>query len=210
MSQSKSNISPREMFRFIESIKYKDGIFYNLPYHQTRMNKTQKQFGYGEINLIKYLEKVTSPGQQGVYKCRVLYAENIGSIEFVPYSVRKKQKVGVVTNNDIDYSYKFTNRENLEKLIAGTGFDDIIIIKNGFVTDALFSNLVFESDEGLFTPTTYLLPGTKRQSLLDIQQIDERHIRLEDISSYPKLRFINVMIDLEDDVFVETGKLIFP
>ncbi len=46
--------------------------------------------------------------------------------------------------------------------------DDIIITKNGNITDSSFSNLVFESSDGaLFTPETYLLEGgTKRKFLL--------------------------------------------
>ena len=138
----------------------------------------------------------------------MLYVNEIESIEFLPYSFRKKQKVGIVQADEIDYSYKYANREKLEKLIAGTDFDDIIIVKNGYVTDALFSNLVFETEKGLFTPKTFLLPGTKRQYLLDKQVISETTIRAKDIFDYSKIRFINSMIDIEDDIFIETKKLI--
>ncbi|HOG35768.1 MAG TPA: aminotransferase class IV [Paludibacteraceae bacterium] len=194
--------------QFTEAIKYKDGKFYNLSYHQLRMDKTSEHFGLNKINLAKNIEKVPSPDKKGFYKCRVLYVNEIESIEFLPYSFRKKQKVGIVQADEIDYSYKYANREKLEKLIAGTDFDDIIIVKNGYVTDALFSNLVFETEKGLFTPKTFLLPGTKRQYLLDKQVISETTIRAKDIFDYSKIRFINSMIDIEDDIFIETKKLI--
>ncbi len=194
--------------KFTEAIKFKDGVFYNLPYHQSRMDRTMAQFGMGKIELAEELKKVVVPTQEGLYKCRVLYHERIESIEFTPYSFQKKEKVGIVVANEIDYSYKFANRENLEKLIADTELDDILIVKNGFVTDALFSNLVFESEEGLFTPVTYLLAGTKRQYLLDNGQIKEKQITLKDVHTYKKICFINAMIDLEDEVFVKTERLI--
>lgn len=194
--------------QFTEAIKFENGVFHNLRYHQARMDNTMAQFDLEKIDLTGHLKNIPTPSQKGIYKCRVLYGKKIESIEFTPYSFRKKEKVGIVTDNQIDYSYKFANRENLERLIADTGFGDILIIKNGFATDALFSNLVFESKEGLFTPATYLLPGTKRQQLLDDGIIKEKQITRDDIPLYTKIRFINAMIDLEDEVFIETEKLL--
>lgn len=194
--------------QFTEAIKFQDGVFFNLPYHQKRMDRTLTHFGLREIDLQKQLIRTSFPDQKGIYKCRVLYGDKIESIEFSPYSILKKEKVGVVVADEIEYSFKYADRKNLENLILDTGFDDIIIVKNGFVTDALFSNLVFESDEGLFTPSTYLLPGTKRQYLLKNEQIEERKIKLDDIQSYKKIRFINALIDLEDEVCIKIEKLI--
>ena len=194
--------------KFIESIKLKNGVFYNLPYHQARLNKTQESFFGKNIVLEEILTDIPSFAQNGLIKCRIVYGKDVESIEFAPYSPAKKKKVGLIMDDSIDYSYKFADRSNLENLIANTDFDDIIIIKNGLVTDALFSNLVFESSEGLFTPTTCLLPGTKRQSLLDNGIIKERKIQMNDFEKYESIRFINAMIDLDDEVKISTGELI--
>lgn len=194
--------------KFIESIKLKDGVFYNLPYHQARLVRTQDKFFEKKIILEDVLTDITSFAQNGLFKCRIVYGMDVESIEFTLYSPLKKKKVGIVSDDSINYSYKFTDRSKLEKLIPKTDFDDIIIVKNGFVTDALFSNLVFESSEGLFTPTTYLLPGTKRQFLLDKGIISERRIRIQDLEKYETIRFINAMIDLEDEVKISTKELI--
>lgn len=194
--------------KFIESIKLKDGMFYNLPYHQARLDKTQDKFFEKKIILEEVLSDIPSFAQNGLFKCRIVYGKDVESIEFTPYSPLKKKKVGIVSDDSINYSYKFADRSNLEKLIANTDFDDIIIVKNGFVTDALFSNLVFESSEGLFTPTTYLLPGTKRQFLLDKGIINERKIRIQDLEKYDTIRFINAMIDLEDEIIIPTKQII--
>jgi 4-amino-4-deoxychorismate lyase len=88
-----------------------------------------------------------------------------------------------------------------------SGCNDIIIIKNGLVTDASSSNLVFKSSKGLFTPENYLLPGTKRRLLLDRKKIKEQRIRVEDIKTFDSVYFINAMIDLEDDIKVRTSSL---
>ena len=86
-------------------------------------------------------------------------------------------------------------------------FDDIIFIKNGFVTDSLSANLVFENENGLFTPKTYLLAGTKRALLLEKGIIQEIDISKNDIAFYQKIRFINAMMDLEDGIAMDTVSL---
>jgi 4-amino-4-deoxychorismate lyase len=139
----------------------------------------------------------------------VVYGEHIERIEFIPYVFRGMATVGVVENNRIEYGYKYTDRSLLNALLKQTGCDDMVIIRQGLVTDAFASNLVFESDEGLFTPDTFLLPGTKRQFLLDTGKIAEKRIIADDIPSYCRIRFINAMTDLEDNRCIETEKLKF-
>lgn len=192
---------------FTEAIKIKDGIIFNLFHHQERINRTLNKFSSGKINLSDALTNIPDFVQKGLFKCRILYDSAIRQIEFIPYEVRKEGRVGIILNDAIEYSFKYADRSTLENLIKNTDFDDAVIIKNGCVTDALFCNLVFESDEGLFTPNTYLLPGTKRRLLIDNQIITERSISLQDISSYKKIYFINSMIDLEDDIYIKTSSL---
>ncbi|MDR1876597.1 MAG: aminotransferase class IV [Flavobacteriaceae bacterium] len=193
--------------QFSEAIKFKNGVFYNLSYHQARVNKTLEKFGGGEIDLAKALSEMPVPVQQGIFKCRVVYGKSIETIEFAPYSFRRIATIGMVESNDIEYGYKYTNRNMLNKLLKQTGCDDMIIIRQGFTTDAFASNLVFESSEGLFTPDTCLLPGTKRRFLLDTGKITEKRITARDIQSYSQIRFINAMIDLEDNICIEVKKL---
>ena len=92
-------------------------------------------------------------------------------------------------------------------MLRSSGCDDMSIVRDGFVTDGFSSNLVFESEEGLFTPKTFLLPGTKRQFLIDTGIISERTITGGDIARYAKVRFVNAMTDLEDGVAVDTNRL---
>lgn len=193
--------------QFSEAIKCIDGILHNLPYHQARVDRTRAKFGGGKTDLGDILSEIPAHARRGTFKCRVVYGMAVESIEFIPYSFRKIATVGIVENDSIEYGYKYTDRNLLNTLLAKTGCDDVIIIKRRLVTDAFSSNLVFESGSGLFTPDTCLLPGTKRQFLLDTGRIAEKRIAFDDIWSYDRIRFINAMIDLEDGVCIETGKV---
>ena len=72
----------------------------------------------------------------------------------------------MIDNDDICYPYKYTDRDNINRLIELRGdCDDILIIKNGMVTDSSYANVVFRDLNGNWvTPSTFLLPGTIRAS----------------------------------------------
>lgn len=195
--------------QFTEAIKLKDGKIHNLNYHQARINRTLEAFGGGEINLTEALTTIPDEAKYGLVKSRILYSDVIENIDFIPYVFRTKTRVGVISADDLEYSFKYADREKLESLQANTDFDDLIILKKNLVTDAIYSNLVFENKEGLFTPESFLLAGTKRQFLLDTGKIQERKIRKRDIKLYEKIYFINALIDLEDNISIETKHLIF-
>ena len=87
--------------------------------------------------------------------------------------------------------------------------DDIIIIKNGLVTDAFAANLLFFDGKNWVTPTTPLLKGTQRQFLLDQEIIFETKIREEDICSYQKVGLINAMVSFEDMPVIPMEKIYY-
>jgi 4-amino-4-deoxychorismate lyase len=180
-----------------------------MNYHQERIDRTLQDFYQTAIDLSVINDMIPGHMKSGLFKCRVLYSDKIEKVEFIPYFFRCIRKVGVITDNEIDYSYKYTERSNLNKLLQKSGCDDIIIVKNGLVTDASSSNLVFKSPKELFTPEDYLLPGTKRRLLLDRKKIKEQSIRIEDIKTFDSVYFINAMIDLEDDIKVQTSSLLY-
>ncbi len=184
---------------FSEAIKLKDGILYNLPYHEMRMRRTTEYF-FG----MSFPLSIEIPEDKmiGLYKCRIVYSDKVHSVEFILYSFRAVRSLALVRDDSIDYGYKYTDRVGLNTLLTKSRCDDIIIIKDGYVTDASSSNLVFEDKTGLYTPGSYLLRGTKREYLLDKGEIQERTIKEEDISKYHSVYLINAMVDLEDGVKV--------
>jgi 4-amino-4-deoxychorismate lyase len=118
--------------------------------------------------------------------------------------------LALAEHNTIDYTYKYHNRDDINKLQAlHSERDDILIIKNTFVTDTSFTNVVFRDHAGkLYTPKSTLLAGTKRNQLLKAGIIHEKEIKMSDIGSYVGLYMINAMIDIEDDVFVRVDAII--
>lgn len=195
------------MKQFSEAIKVKDGIVYHLDYHQQRVDRTAGHFFGKTVDLSLVPSQLPDTHKKGLYKCRVVYSDRIESIEFQPYAFRSIRSIGLVVDNEIDYAYKYADRSRLNQLLADSGHDEIVIIRKGFVADASSSNLVFVSNEGLFTPTTYLLPGTKRQYLLDKGIIREAEIKVDDIRRYQQVLLINAMIDPEDGIGFEVKVL---
>ncbi|HAP35160.1 MAG TPA: hypothetical protein DCQ28_04155 [Bacteroidetes bacterium] len=188
------------MCQLVESIKLKDGKILNLEYHQNRMDRSMDEL-FPKAARIPLASAISIPADctSGVFKVRVLYRETIEKIEITPYLFRSVKSLKVVHHESIDYHLKYTGREILQHLFALRGiYDDIIIVKNGLVTDSFAANLVFFDGQNWVTPLTPLLKGTQRQFLLDQQIISEKEIREEDIRSYQKVGLINAMVDFDD------------
>lgn len=195
---------------FVETIKVKDGLFYNLPFHIERMQRTA-MFHYNATPTLELsAEVIPTHLQSGLLKCRVIYSADIQSVEFEPYQFRRIASLALVECNEVEYKYKSTDRDILSRLKSiGDYSDDIIIVKNGELTDTSYSNLVFEDMNGdLFTPRSYLLAGTKRRLLLQNGTITERPIKPVDIPLFRKVYLINAMIDIEDDISCPVSSII--
>ncbi|MBP1616176.1 MAG: hypothetical protein H6Q14_3 [Bacteroidetes bacterium] len=193
------------MKQFVETIRVENGVPRLFAEHFARLQNTALHY-FGTSLEISAQQLLPPPGiKENVLKCRVLYSGKIENIEFQPYQKRNIRNLKLVHDNCIDYTYKSTDREQLNRLLAQKGdADEIIIVKNGFVTDSSFSNLLFENEEGLFTPSSFLLNGVQRQSLLKSGLIRELCIREEDISNFSKIHLINAML-LPGDIVLGTN-----
>lgn len=195
-------------YLFTEAIKVKDGVFYNPDAHIKRMQQTSLHF-FGKSTIFSLSEEqIPMDKRDGLFKCRIVYNASVTSIEFIPYTFRNINKLTLIDGSGIDYNHKWVDRSRFDQLLTSKGDgDDLLIIKNGLVTDTSFSNVVFENEDGLYTPNSYLLNGTKRQHLLSRGIIKERTIKEEDIHLYSRIHIINAMIDLEDDISLSTSEL---
>ena len=109
----------------METIRIEKGRIHNLPYHNARMNRTRRElFGAREeIDLAGYIHP--GPHQERT-KCRVEYTREVLQVEYVPYRMRPVHSLRLVTCDEIDYSYKSTDRQCLNDLFAlRGGHDDI-------------------------------------------------------------------------------------
>lgn len=184
------------MCRFIETIRIDHGEAGNLSYHNKRLNDTRAFHWQGcqELDLADFLQ--LSPEMNEV-KCRVVYGkEGVVEVTYAPYVLRPVRSLRLVGADDIDYRFKSTDRESLNRLFAQRGAqDDVLIVKKGVLTDTSIANVALFDGESWYTPRCPLLKGTRRASLLAAGVIKESEIKREDLSSFSSVRLFNAMIN---------------
>src|SRR5690606_7738830 len=187
------------MSQFIESICVIDGKIRNLGFHQERMNRTRyKMLGLlDEIKLEKLMRSHPIPST-GKFKCRIIYDEKVDLIEFVSYQIKPIYSIKLIEHNEIEYPHKFLDRKPFEFLSDSVSEDEILIVKNGKITDTSYSNIVFFDGQNWITPQTFLLNGTMRQFLLESNQIIENEIGINDLDKFKSFKLINAMMNLEE------------
>jgi len=190
------------MYRLVESIRLQDGAFHNLPYHQQRMDESVRRLS-GSPNRIRLANVLIPIHEKGLYKFRLVYTtEGAWQHTITSYQPVRVNSLQVVYNDEINYSCKFENRSNLQKLFAGRGLaDDVLIVKNGLVTDASYSNVVFFDGRHWVTPSTPLLPGVMRQVLLDAGEVRAEEIPVRAITTFKKVKLINALLGFQGPEF---------
>ena len=198
------------MSRLIESIKLVDGRFCNLFYHEQRMIRSlHALFGRAEApGLEQYLLEQEFP-KEGLFKCRIVYDAITRVTTISPYVPKKIEKVKLVSDDQIDYAFKYEDRSAIDRLFALRGdCDDVLIVRKGRVTDCSFSNILFRKGRAWYTPGTPLLEGTMRRNLLDKKIIQAREILKTDIRSFDTFRIINAMLEF-DGPEIEVSDIVF-
>ena len=190
------------MSQFIESIKVEDRKIFLLDHHQKRVDATFAHFGKeSSINLAEIFKNLEHD-EDGLYKLRISYdLDKNFRTQLIPYAISEISNFQLVVNNIYDYSFKFEDRKELEKMLRQAKSSEIIIVKNNHITDSSFSNLLFKKGKEWFTPSTYLLNGVQRQYLLKNKKIKEAEITLQNIAEYSHFQIINAMNDF-DDMFI--------
>lgn len=108
-------------------------------------------------------------------KCRVIYGREIEEITYTSYQIRPVHSLQIVYSDDIDYTYKSTDRSVINELFARRQEqDDILIVKNGLLTDTSIGNIALFDGNEWYTPKQPLLKGTRRASLLAMNLIKEK------------------------------------
>jgi 4-amino-4-deoxychorismate lyase len=175
------------MQKCFETIKAFDGEVYNLKYHQ-------KRYG-GEEDLKNYL----TPPKDGLYRCKLIYEVNeILDVSYFKYIKRDIRSLKLVHSNNIEYDKKYLNRDMIDELFLNKeDCDDILIVKNSFITDTSIANIAFLKNGIWYTPKTPLLKGTTRARLLDEDFLKEADIKPEDLKSFESVALLNAMIDFD-------------
>jgi 4-amino-4-deoxychorismate lyase len=178
----------------------------NIKYHQARLSKTRKDlWGYtNELSLadLAIPDFVTDRR----HKLRIAFSLEMEEIRWELHVPRTISSIKKVYDDEVDYSYKYNDRSVLIRLFDQRGnADEILIIKNGLVTDSFYCNVAFSKNGVWFTPTTNLLPGTQRNFLLDKSIINEAVISEKDILKYSHIRLFNALTDWDSAPELEIG-----
>ncbi len=199
------------MSPFIETMKLLDGELQNLQYHQLRFERTRfHAFGLRNHPKLEQVIQIPDGLNRGILKCRMVYDTNVIRFEYQPHEPRRVRLLKTVVSDSISYDYKSADRNTLEKLFELRGrCDDILIVKNGCITDSSIANVVFGNEDGWVTPDTPLLPGTMRASLLDSGTIKANRITLDDLDKYQTIRLINALNNLHDGSEIPIEAVIF-
>ena len=189
------------MCQWIESIALNNGVLENLHYHQKRLNTTLSAFGSTvAISLNTLLNSCALP-QVGYFKVRLLYStQGVEELSWSEYTPHVWGEFYIVHTDDLSYNYKSSDRFRLEQLKEGLGDVEVIIIKEGLVTDTTYSNVIFHRSGEWFTPSNPLLNGTQRDYLLEHGKIKEVSISVEDLTSYDSFKMINAMMPFEEAI----------
>lgn len=196
------------MDRFIETIRIKNSVAENIPLHIQRMRETSSYYGFNlDMALVNNVFN-SSFDKEIEYKLRIIYGKDYFHYSFEKYNRREIRSLKIIEAKDLFYGFKFENREEIDRLLLEKGeADDIIITQRGYITDSSFSNLVFLSkDNKLFAPSTYLLNGIMRKSLIQSSRIQEKEIRL--LSDYKGVYLINAMNSIEDNQFISINSIL--
>lgn len=180
----------------LETIKVTDGHFQNLDAHLERMNKSCRELFGLKSSFILNDMNIPISMRKGVVKCRIVYNTSIAEISYSAYHPKKVNSLRMVSCDDIDYHLKYADRSIFDRLLElRDGCDDILIVKNGFITDTSYSNVAFSDGKSLYVPRTFLLNGCKRRWLIETGLAREVSITPADICSFEKVHLINAMLE---------------
>lgn len=190
------------MCQLLETIKVKRNSLQHIFYHNNRVNDSRKLLFQSKHpwDLSKII-RIPDLDQNSIYRCRFLYGREPDGFEFIPYLKRDIQKLYLVDCGELEYSFKYSDRSALEKMrnnVPDPESSDILLVKNGKITDTSFSNIVLFDGSKWYTPATPLLKGTKREYYIDNRIIFKRDIKPADLFNYRKVRLINAMLDLNE------------
>lgn len=188
------------MFQFIESICCVNKELGNLEYHQARFDRTRSDnFNDSTPILLQEIIQFPSDLTDEKHKVRIVYDREIQSIEFQPYQIKPISTIKLFTiENKIEYTYKYLDRWFFDEYLKEAQTDDLVLVKSNYITDCIYSNIIFFDGENWFTPRSILLKGTMRESLLNDGKIKEKNIKVSDLVNYQSFKRINAMMNFDE------------
>jgi 4-amino-4-deoxychorismate lyase len=184
---------------------------HNIEAHNHRVADSRRTL-FGLEDTLDLQDVISLPDDldEGCYKCRIVYAQTIMNVEFLPYIPKRIRTLRIIYNDTIHYAHKYLDRSCFEKLLQSAQADDILLVQHGFITDASFANVVFYDGKNWMTPARPLFHGTKRQILLKRGVIHEKEIVQKDLQQFTHAALINAMLDIGDTPFISMENILPP
>lgn len=190
-----------------ETIRWSKGRPEALSWHQRRLELSLRQLNPQASlpKLADWLRLHPGPDDDAVYKYHVScdLEGQLQSPHYDLYHPRSINRLLCVEESELSYSVKWEDRQAFQELANRPELkpilqsdDELIIVQHGNVTDTRYSNLAFWDGKVWVTPTSYLLPGTRRARLIAAGVLQERPITVQDLPNYQSACLINAMLDL--------------
>lgn len=191
------------MCRFIETLRVEDGKIYNLRFHNERLRRTFTEMGVHPKKQID-LTDISFPNTHTRLKYHFEYStkDEETSYNLTVYHPRPVHTLRLIEADNLDYHLKYADRRTLDDLFEKrAGADDILIVRNGCLTDTTIANVALFNGTQWVTPKHPLLRGTKRAQLLEEGLIKEKDIPADTIFSYKRICTLNAMLDFHEIEF---------
>ena len=181
------------MYPLFESIRVEGGRAHLLQYHQNRLNRSYLELFKTACPwaLESILPELPS---EGLFKLRFKYNKDSFSFETLQYTPSKIESLKLIEINSYSYDFKFTDRSGIDQAFnLRVNCDDILMTKNGFLTDTSYCNILLFDGKDWFTPEHPLFKGVQRQFLIDQQIIKTKQIHKEELSKFKSFQLINAL-----------------
>lgn len=185
------------MCLFVETIHIENGTILRAPLHNLRINTTRNFFFGKDIpnyNIEQIIKEASKYKERT--RCRLVYGKEIEEISFSSYKPRPVGSLHIIKNNTLDYSFKYADRSMINLLYKQRDKeDDILIIKQGRITDTSIGNIALYDGHQWFTPKYPLLKGTHRADLITQGVIIEKDLLFDNLYNYQKICIFNAMLE---------------
>lgn len=183
------------MSQFLETIQLLDGQFIRLPLHQARMDKALA-YHYPQTKFITLENALCQQKypEVGLFKCRVVYDSEIRLIEFIPYTPPIIRSLKIVETDIPSLPYKIADRKDYQTTFSKRGeCDDVLLVKNGLLTDTSYCNIALWDGKQWFTPKIPLIQGVNRAQLLAERKLIKKDIKVDDLVNFQRIVLFNAL-----------------
>jgi 4-amino-4-deoxychorismate lyase len=198
------------MYPLFESVCIENGEIQNGTYHESRFKSSFYAF-FGFEAKYSLFDKVFFPriDKSLKYKLKIKYNEIGTNWTIFEYLNTIPTGLLLLEDDEINYQLKYADRKQLNHLYQQkVNFEDVLIIKNGFITDATYSNILFTDGRKIVTPSTPLLHGTCRTRLLAEEKITESPIKADSIHTFESFQLINALNDFNENRWIPIKNIV--